>query len=749
MKTTTHETENLSAPFLTGMALAVVLSSMVALSTPAFAMGGGGGSVPAPKVTKVDDPVVQPKDEVAEVRKPVIDNGGKTPVDELRTKEPEEKTLTIEDPDEGKTETKPDERTTDFPEDKTISKPDVVIPPVEEVEYTTEVIVNPEDESNETIAVSFLKPATIIDEGGTKYISIGFSPTAKRYIRFKVNMTSENAEWGEDYRFYEYMSTGLMGEGDLGTIYVSSQFKTYEDEDTENEVIEITIDPTSLPQNVVVGEIATHTVTIVDNDSVADVDNKYNEDVEIENAKIIGRMKISNTKSISIKNGHNGIINGDLIASKTGDGDILIENRGSIGTDTRIYYLNESRRSLNSKNSILAYHRGGKGDIAIQNYGLVANSIEANHYGDGEIRVENTGDVRNINLRHFGKGIVRFNGNVTRLNITGNYRADGVDNTQLIFDTYSVMTIDGNVTGQSRVLLDVDADDVYERTHFWNIIGVSGEVESDSFVGEQVIGAFKYVLENVEGRYCEGGLYSLPYDCKIPNNSYQHVWSFVNKGLSDTAKKASEIPDNVKDDLKPVETKEKDEDKKFSFWGGLDSSHMDIGLGFPAFVPSDDYYVGSQVQYYLKDDRTGIRASVETEYNFDIMSFRITPHARLTWTRVGFEDFVGPHRERISLVDGDTVDLRLGLSFDNEYQFSDGFASVYGGLFMQTPIDGKTSVKVSGVTIASERNDMVVDGKLGFSYEWDEGYAVYGEATAVHRDDADEVRANLGVRIDF
>ncbi|MCY4053426.1 MAG: autotransporter outer membrane beta-barrel domain-containing protein, partial [Hyphomicrobiales bacterium] len=67
----------------------------------------------------------------------------------------------------------------------------------------------------------------------------------------------------------------------------------------------------------------------------------------------------------------------------------------------------------------------------------------------------------------------------------------------------------------------------------------------------------------------------------------------------------------------------------------------------------------------------------------------------------------------------------------------------------RSAVDGKTSVNISGVSIANERKGLSVDGKLGLSYEWDEGYAVHGEVSALRDDDADEVRADLGVRISF
>ena len=434
---------------------------------------------------------------------------------------------------------------------------------------------------------------------------------------------------------------------------------------------------------------------------------------------IIGRNHtFGSVGVISIKNGATGEVGGNVIGKHHHEGNILIENRGTIGGDIRAVHFE-------------------KGDIVIENTGTVNEDIEATHYGDGDISIANRDYIGYVYVRHLGNGVVRYDGEINNaLEIVGDY--EGTGDTQLNFHVdslgnYAGMYVEGDVTGQSRVSLVVDENAVIrENTHFEELIEVyeDYDAEAGSFMGEQVIGAFNYVLE---------------YE------NYGHVWSFMNKGLSDTAEKSAKIPDDIEKDMgNPPKPKVGPDGKpELGLWGDLDSSRTDIGLGFPAFVSNDDYYVGSQVQYHFKDDRTGIRALVETEYNFDVMNFRITPLARLTWTRVGFEDFVGPHRERISLVDGDTVDLKLGLSFDGEYRFSNGLGYLYGGLFMQTPIDGKTSVKVSGVTIANERNDVSIDGKLGLSYEWNEGYSVYGEASALHRDDADEVRANLGVRIDF
>ena len=179
------------------------------------------------------------------------------------------------------------------------------------------------------------------------------------------------------------------------------------------------------------------------------------------------------------------------------------------------------------------------------------------------------------------------------------------------------------------------------------------------------------------------------------------------------------------------------------------------------------FYVGGQTRYarftsdvstnrlsVVQDNEgTGVNASVDLGYRFAFpfggMDFQVVPQAQLVWSRVNFDDFVGPHGELVSLEDGDLVTGYLGLSWDGEWQDAGGFGEIYGGINLRGALDGQTSVNVSGVSIANERKTLSVDGRLGLSYEWDDGYSVYGEVKASRSGDVDEVRANLGMSIDF
>ena len=129
------------------------------------------------------------------------------------------------------------------------------------------------------------------------------------------------------------------------------------------------------------------------------------------------------------------------------------------------------------------------------------------------------------------------------------------------------------------------------------------------------------------------------------------------------------------------------------------------------------------------------------------MNFEVVPQMQLMWFRVGFENYVSFRGGSISLEDGELMERRLGLSWDGEWQDIGGSGRIYGGVSLRDALDGRTALNVSGVSFATKQG-LLVDGRLGVSYEWDEGYAVHGEVAAL-RDDAEEVRANLGVRINF
>ncbi|MCY4053194.1 MAG: hypothetical protein OXE98_04865, partial [Hyphomicrobiales bacterium] len=199
------------SPFLAGMALAVVLGSMVALSTPALAMGGGGGggggSAPAPKVTEVNDPVAKPGDEAAG----------------------------------DKIVNKPDERTTEFP------KPEAV-----------------------KATIGFAASASSMIEGGgeSHLVEVEISKPLSQPVTLAVVATSGTAVQGTDY----VISSGTITIPANTTSAALTLTSIDNDVDGADETITFTLRGKLLPDGVTVGAKSTHTVTIIDDDIAGGID---------------------------------------------------------------------------------------------------------------------------------------------------------------------------------------------------------------------------------------------------------------------------------------------------------------------------------------------------------------------------------------------------------------------------------------------------------------------------------------------
>ena len=153
------------------------------------------------------------------------------------------------------------------------------------------------------------------------------------------------------------------------------------------------------------------------------------------------------------------------------------------------------------------------------------------------------------------------------------------------------------------------------------------------------------------------------------------------------------------------------------------------------------------------NEGVGVGASAKAGYRFTVplggMDFSVAPQVQLLWSSVNFDDFTGLTGEVVSLEDGELVTGRLGLLWDGEWQDVSGSGRIYGKMNLHNALDGETIVSVSGVPLSRERSGLSADGRLGVSYEWNEGYAVRGEVSALRPGDAGEIRADFGMSIDF
>ena len=292
-------------------------------------------------------------------------------------------------------------------------------------------------------------------------------------------------------------------------------------------------------------------------------------------------------------------------------------------------------------------------------------------------------------------------------------------------DVYMVGGTEHNLTLEPGIVLNAvsfGANDNGNIESRWHVD--SGSNQRNSFEGFVDNGAYRYALKHETHTL-------------IPGNS----WVFY-RAENPAARRIS----NELKNLTEIRV-DRDLSDGGGFWAhqnSLRSSDDSVHFGFntPALnFMSGGLVVNNSISPNLSAslvEGMSMSNSIVLDYHFDVMEFSVSPQIELAWTRFDFDDFTGPGSTgKISLEDGDIVTGRLGLLFDGEY--------IYGGVNLRTAIDGKTSVNVSGVSIASKQDDLSVDGLLGFSYDWSEDYETYGELFM----DADEVSANLGVRVDF
>ena len=419
---------------------------------------------------------------------------------------------------------------------------------------------------------------------------------------------------------------------------------------------------------------------------------------------------------------------GEISGSRDSDVGIEISQRGAGN-----WNLENSARISDVKIGIDALYDEGVGDINIINHGEIWGvrkfGIRAVHKGEGDINIVNTGDIKYTGGTGTGLSIVNGYGILARHKGTGNIYVDIGGSVEIQRDDRSPVQ-DVYMLGGDQHSLILYGGFILNTVSY----GASGNyIESKWDVAQG-----NNQGDNLEG-FVDEGAYRYILDHKVVKNT--NTWSFYRE-LTPTAVSISNELQNLTgirvDHIYGPDV---------GFWAhqnNLRSSDDSVHFGFKTPVMSfigGDLSINNNIAPNLSASLVkgmSISNSIGLDYHFDIMSFSVSPQIDLAWTRFDFDDFTGPGSTgKVSLEDGDVITSRLGLSFNGDY--------IYGGVNLHAPIDGKTSVNISGASIASEQDDFSVDGLLGFSYDWSEDYETYGELFM----DADEVRANLGVRIDF
>ena len=691
--------------------------------------------------------------------------------------------LFLEDFSDGKIPTgKPDEHTTDFPSSK--DTPTITDDPVDEtgfISFAASNISYAEEGSTAEVEILLTKPAPV---GG---IRLSFTIDGTAYAHADVEFES---------------SSVFIPEGATKAIIPVTILEDVEHE--ADETLILSWYNNNLPNGWELNNNDTHTLTIVDNDApdpliipedktpvvdkpdedpATDVTaiNPNGEPPSNENTPITittnyfgdsALVDDGSNKSyarISFKTNEEGIEEAATFeGSQIRINDWITKSGPRISAYINNYFSGRLIIRLNNQPflrdldlikdvdvGIKAVHRRDNGFVRIINSYKISD-VRIGIYverekGDKVISVENRNeiwDVREYGIYAYHKGTgnirIRISEDIKRI-ISEDEDGDFSDVYMRGGEAHYLALNQGVIL--DNVTFGLDEDGRIESR--WNVN--SGDTQTQSFAGFVDKGAYRYILEHrissgyrYVGEYEEyetsGGHSYLEYrEYAIPVES--NLWIYYRE-LTPTAVAIS----NQLKDLAAISVDGTPADN-FGFYvhqNSLRSSDDSVHFGFNTPVMSfmgGDLSINNNIAPNLSAslvEGMSISNSIGLDYHFDIMSFSVSPQIELAWTRFDFDDFTGPGSTgKVSLEDGDIITSRLGLSFNGDY--------IYGGVNLHTPIDGKTSVNVSGVSISSKQDDFSVDGLLGFSYDWNEDYETYGELFM----DADEVRANLGVSIDF
>lgn len=170
-------------------------------------------------------------------------------------------------------------------------------------------------------------------------------------------------------------------------------------------------------------------------------------------------------------------------------------------------------------------------------------------------------------------------------------------------------------------------------------------------------------------------------------------------------------------------------------WYGANGFYLD-GQAQATWYGSDLSIGGGQLPVASGNDGFGYAFSIEAGQRIALSpDWSITPQAQLTYARVDFDDFNDAFGAAVRLENGGKSLLgRLGISLDyeNSWQNEKGLlnrAHVYAIANLYKEFEGSTRVNVSGVSFASDKDDLWGGIGVGGSYNWDDDkFSVYGEA---------------------
>ncbi|MCY4049175.1 MAG: autotransporter outer membrane beta-barrel domain-containing protein, partial [Hyphomicrobiales bacterium] len=209
--------------------------------------------------------------------------------------------------------------------------------------------------------------------------------------------------------------------------------------------------------------------------------------------------------------------------------------------------------------------------------------------------------------------------------------------------------------------------------------------------------------------------------------------------------------------------------------------------GLAATWERDDLYVDGQFQYARFDNdlnaadgtklasptADSFSAGVEVGYVLDagnlklgkwlgrgvLSNILVTPSAQVSWSQIGFSDFVAADGKTVSLDDGTVINGRVGIVAETLWEsvvlheaFAPASVRLQGSADVVVPLDGEVVTQVDGANQLSELEDPVLDVGIGVFYTWELGghaYTLSGDISSRQGSEVEGYEGSLGFKYRF
>ncbi len=194
-------------------------------------------------------------------------------------------------------------------------------------------------------------------------------------------------------------------------------------------------------------------------------------------------------------------------------------------------------------------------------------------------------------------------------------------------------------------------------------------------------------------------------------------------------------------------------------WYGNDGFYLD---GQANLTWYDSGLSSSTAARSLVSGNTGFGYGLGVEAGQQIAlgsNWSITPQAQLSYSAVDYDDFTDAFGAAVSLLDGDRLKIRLGLSADYQTDWTDTSGQTsrlhaYGIANLYYDLIGGSKTNLAGVILTGNTDPLWGGIGAGGSYSWeDEAYTLHGEValnTALdHFGGSYDVTGTAGVRVKY